>query len=151
MRRVFAAVLLALAWRCAAAETNEVLADQVRRAEAAFARTMASRDHAGFVGFLADEAVFQGRAVLRGRDAVAAAWKPFYEGKDAPFSWEPESVVVLASGGLALSSGPVRDPAGKRVGTFNSVWRREVDGSWKVVFDKGCPPCDCAGAARPGP
>ena len=38
---------------------------------------------------------------------------------------------------------PIRDPSGKRTGTFNSVWRREKDGRWKVVFDKGCPPCDC--------
>jgi ketosteroid isomerase-like protein len=35
----------------------------------------------------------------------------------------------------------VRDPDGRQIGTFNSVWRREADGSWKVVFDKGCPPC----------
>jgi ketosteroid isomerase-like protein len=30
---------------------------------------------------------------------------------------------------------------GLRVGTFNSVWRLEADGKWRIVFDKGCPPC----------
>jgi ketosteroid isomerase-like protein len=44
---------------------------------------------------------------------------------------------------LALSSGPVRDASGRRVGTFNSVWRREGDGRWRVVFDKGCRVCEC--------
>ena len=47
-------------------------------------------------------------------------------------------MAVLDSGRLGLSSGPVFDPAGERVGTFNSVWRR-TEGEWKIVFDKGCP------------
>jgi ketosteroid isomerase-like protein len=50
---------------------------------------------------------------------------------------------VLDSGGLALSTGPVFDPEGHQIGTFSSIWRREPDGSWRVVFDKGCPVCDC--------
>jgi ketosteroid isomerase-like protein len=50
---------------------------------------------------------------------------------------------VLDSGGLALSTGPVHDPEGHQIGTFNSIWRRESDGSWRVVFDKGCPVCNC--------
>jgi ketosteroid isomerase-like protein len=50
---------------------------------------------------------------------------------------------VLDSGNLAFSSGPVLDPDGRQVGTFNSVWRREPDGRWLVVFDKGCPVCNC--------
>ena len=53
---------------------------------------------------------------------------------------------ALDSGSLAYSSGPVFDPKGKRVATFNSVWRREADGTWRVVFDKGCNACDCAKA-----
>ena len=116
---------------------------EVRTAEQAFAKTMADRDHAAFVSHLAEDAVFIGREPLRGRDAVAAGWKAYYEGPQAPFSWAPELVVVSAGGTLALSSGPVHDPSGERVGTFNSTWRRDPDGRWRVVFDKGCPPCAC--------
>jgi ketosteroid isomerase-like protein len=130
----------------ASAATTEELAQQVRQTEAAFARTMADRDHAAFASFLADETVFFGRGVLRGKAAVAQAWKRYYEGAAAPFSWTPESVEVLDSGVLGFSSGPVFDPSGKRIGTFNSVWRREADGKWRIVFDKGCPPCDCGGS-----
>jgi len=116
------------------------LAAQVRAAEAAFARSMAERDHAAFAAHLADEAVFFGaRGVLRGKAAVAAGWKPYYEGPDAPFSWQPESVEVLDSGTLAHSSGPVFAPDGRRIATFNSIWRRESDGRWRIVFDKGYP------------
>jgi len=45
----------------------------------------------------------------------------------------------LDSGTLALSSGPVRDPTGKVVARFNSIWRQEPGGVWRVVFDKGSP------------
>ena len=120
-----------------------VLTGQVRDTEQAFAKTMTDRDHSAFVSFLSDEAVFvpDGQPALRGKSAVAAAWKRLYEGPQAPFSWAPERVEVLDSGTLALSSGPVRDPQGKRIGTFNSIWRREAGGVWKIIFDKG-QPCD---------
>jgi ketosteroid isomerase-like protein len=120
------------------------LAEQVRAAERAFAKTMADRDHAAFATFLSEEAVFlSGKTTLRGSAQVAAAWKAYYEAPQAPFSWEPERVEVLDSGSLGLSTGPVRDPSGKRVGTYVSTWRREKDGAWKIVFDGGCPPCSC--------
>lgn len=122
--------------------------DEVRReveqAERAFARTMADRDHAAFSTLLAADARFVGEArVLRGREEIAAGWKRFFEGTQAPFSWEPELVEVLPAGDLAMTSGPVRNPAGQRVGTFTSVWRKEADGRWRVIFDRGCPPCEC--------
>jgi ketosteroid isomerase-like protein len=117
---------------------------ELRAAEIAFAKTLADRDHAGFVGFLSEEAVFfAGDKELRGRDAVVAAWKPLFEGADAPFSWAPDVVAVLDSGRLGLTSGAVRDPEGNRIATFNSIWRRTDEGTWKIVFDRGCPPCKC--------
>jgi ketosteroid isomerase-like protein len=122
-----------------AADSPETLAAQVRAREVAFARTMADRDHAAFVTFVSEEALFLGATVLRGREAVAEGWKPFFDGATAPFSWEPERVEVIDSGTLAISSGPVRNPEGERVGTFNSTWRLEEDGEWRVVLDMGCP------------
>jgi ketosteroid isomerase-like protein len=118
---------------------SDELTRQVRAAEVGFARTMATRDRAAFATFVADDAIFFGaRGALKGKTAVVEAWARFFEGAQAPFSWTPDTVEVLESGTLALTSGPVRDNDGKQIGTFNSIWRRERDGRWRVVFDKGC-------------
>ena len=121
---------------------TEELAQQVRVAEMAFAKSMADRKLDAFESHVAREALFFGRqGVLHGRAAVVDGWKQFFAGEQAPFSWEPETVEVLESGTLALSSGPVRDPQGKVIAHFSSIWRLEADGRWRVVFDKGCQVC----------
>jgi ketosteroid isomerase-like protein len=113
-------------------------AAEVEAREIAFAKTMADRDFDAFLSFISPEAVFfNGNEALRGRDEIARAWAPYFEGASAPFSWHPDVVEVLASGHLALSSGPVRGASGDDVGRFNSIWRKEADGRWRVVFDKG--------------
>ena len=142
-RWIFRATILLLAVG-ARAETNADLKEQVRQTEIAFAKTLADRNPEAFASFLAGEAVFMsGARVTRSAKEVAERWKPFFEGAQAPFSWAPETVEVLDSGTLAMSSGPVRDASGKRTGTYNSVWRRETDGKWKIVLDNGCPACNC--------
>lgn len=119
---------------------------EVEATERAFAQTMAARDLAAFATFVAEDAVFVEEPVpLRGRAQVVEGWKVLYAGPEAPFSWEPERVEVLASGELALTSGPVRDRLGKLIGTFTSIWRREPDGAWRIIFDRGDAACDCAG------
>ncbi len=116
------------------------LAADVEAAERAFAASMADRDFEAFVSHLSLAAVFfTGDRVLRGRDAVAEGWRGFFEGMTAPFSWQPDQVEVAATLDLAHSSGPVMGPDGAVVGRFNSIWRLEEDGRWRVVFDKGCP------------
>lgn len=137
---------LALLMGCASAPpkvSREQATHEVEATERAFAKTMADRDHAAFTRFLADETVFfGGKEPLRGKANVAAAWKPYFAKPDAPFSWEPAQVEVLDSGTLALSTGPVRGPDGKIFATFNSIWRREAPGVWRIVFDKGSDVCE---------
>ena len=117
----------------------KALEQQVVDTERTFAKTMADRDLAAFARFLSDETVFfSGPTPLRGKAAVTAYWKRFYDQPAAPFSWQPERVQVLDSGTLALSTGPVFDASGKRVASFTSVWRLEAPGVWRIVFDKGC-------------
>ena len=143
------AVLLAAAAlaACATPMTRPSKADlqkQVADTERAFAKTMADRNHAAFAAFLSDESVFfTGPKPLHGKAEVADGWKRFYERPQAPFSWQPEIVEVVESGTLAISSGPVFDPSGKKFATFTSIWRLEAPGTWKVIFDKGNEVCDC--------
>ena len=118
------------------------LRQQVMAVEAGFARSMAERDLAKFETFVAEDAVFFAKGgVLRGKKAIVAEWAPRFAGSVAPFSWAPETVEVLESGDLALSSGPVFDPSGKRYATFTSIWKLQKDGRWQIVFDKGNPVC----------
>jgi ketosteroid isomerase-like protein len=146
MTRVFLATgCVALVAACAAPPQRaslDELRQQVADTERAFARTMAERNFDAFTSFLADDAVFYaGQKPIRGKQAVAEDWKKFYDKREAPFSWEPTQVEVLESGMLAHSSGPVRDPSGKVFATFNSIWRLEAPGVWRVVFDKGSEVC----------
>jgi len=118
--------------------------EEVAQVERAFAATMKARDHVAFVGFLSDEAIFSGGAQpLRGKQAIAEAWKQFFIKPAAPFAWEPDEVEVLASGTLARTSGPVYAPDGRLIARFASVWRLEAPHTWRIVFDAGTEVCDC--------
>jgi ketosteroid isomerase-like protein len=135
---IYAALLPVLS-ACALTQPNlDALQREVWDTEVGFARTMADRDLAAFERYLSPHTVFwTGGKALRGKAAVVAAWTRFYEGVQAPFSWEPDEVVVIGDGSLAQSTGPVRDAAGKVIARFRSVWRREPDGRWLIVLDRG--------------
>lgn len=140
---VAAALALAVSGPTASAQTTaqETWRAEVFAAERAFARSMAERDIAAFGRLVADDTLFFGGGkVLRGKAAVLEGWKAFFDGPAAPFSWEPDQVEVLDSGQLALSTGPVRNPKGEVTARFNSIWQRQADGRWRVIFDKGSPP-----------
>ena len=145
MNHVIAALRLCalaalLTTRVIAAPDVAMLQRQVADTERSFARSMAERDPEAFASHLGDDALFfSGTGVLRGKAAVAAGWRRFFDGKDAPFSWAPDQVEVLADGTLALSTGPVIDAQGKLIARFNSVWRLDAPGTWRIVFDKGEP------------
>jgi molybdate transport system substrate-binding protein len=124
-----------------AADSGDARSAEVFAAERAFARSMAERDFAAFGRYVAEDTVFfSGSTTERGRDAVLAAWQPFFAAPTAPFSWEPDQVEVLESGDLALSTGLVKNPEGAVTARFNSIWQRQADGRWRVIFDKGGPP-----------
>jgi ketosteroid isomerase-like protein len=140
------AVLCLIGFFCLPLQADQQLSaeqQQVFAAERAFAKSMVDRDLKAFEQHLSDEAIFFGEGALKGKAAVVAGWTAFYQGKDAPFSWEPTQVEVLQDGTLALSTGPVKDSSGKVIATFSSIWRQEQPGVWKVVFDKGCGVCHC--------
>lgn len=118
--------------------------ESVSCAEVSFSRAAESRDLESFTALIDDEAVFASGGVLRGPEAIASAWAGYFEPGGPEIRWRPAIVEVVAEGTLALSRGPYRirgqDAAGEPTeawGTFNSVWRRQPGGDWKVLFDAG--------------
>ena len=118
------------------------LQQQVIQTEINFAKTMKDRDFEAFKSFISEEAIFlSGKNIHRGKLQIAELWRGYYEEKQAPFSWKPETVVVLDSGKLALSTGPVLNEKGELTAYYTSTWRLESDGVWRIIFDKGNKAC----------
>ena len=119
-------------------------ADDVRCREIGFSRAAETQDGEKFVSFIDRDARFVSNTVLRGPEEIAAAWTVFFDPDGPTIRWRPKYIEVLEDGSLALSRGPYRvitrdenGVASEQWGTFNSVWRLNADGVWRVVFDAG--------------
>ena len=125
-------------------------ADDVRCREIGFSKSVENRDLRAFRSFIDTDARFISDQVRRGRSEISDGWSPFME-KDGPrIKWRPRFVEVLEDGKLAMTRGLYRISATNEdgsesvaFGSFNSPWRLNDDGEWRVVFDAGDP------AARP--
>lgn len=109
------------------------------RAFSARATAVGVRD--AFIEFFADESVnFQpdpGPARERLRQQP-----PPPPGRPA-FTWEPRTGDVAASGDLGWLTGPVTYPQADgsiRHGCYFSVWKKQADGSFRVILDIGVQP-----------
>lgn len=128
-------------------ESEDEARESLRAAENAFAASVKDRDRDAFLSFIADDAVFVSASTLRGREAIGAAWAPFFAEDGPVLEWHPVDAEVLDSEGLGITRGPytltARRPDGSLAsshGTFFSVWQRQDDGSWKILVDSGSLP-----------
>jgi len=138
-----ARVLLIAALVCSAPAMADI-EDDVRCREIAFSQSVETQDVAAFRSFIDPDARFVGASVRRGVADITAAWSVFFSDDAPQMKWRPQFVEVLKGGTLALSRGPFRmvveaedGSLTEHWGTFNSVWRLQDDGAWKVVFDAG--------------
>jgi ketosteroid isomerase-like protein len=138
LRRLIIAALIASPVLAGPPDATE----SVRQSEIAFAKAFADRDRDRFFKFVLDDATFLGPfAALEGKEKIAGRWSRFFESKEAPFSWTPERVETNAAGTIGLSTGPVFDAKGAQSGNYSSIWLKQADGSWKILFDgPGAPP-----------
>jgi len=138
MRRLIAILLIALP--VFAADP----AEEVRQAEIAFAKAFADRDQAKFFSFVLDDASFMSPAgTLAGKKTITDRWSRFFKPAEAPFSWGPERVAVNSAGTVGLSTGPVYDARGNHASNYSSIWLKQPDGSWKILFDGPGSPSAC--------
>jgi ketosteroid isomerase-like protein len=118
---------------------------QVWQRELGFARAVADHDPVAFASFLAANTAFGvGREPIIGREAVTREWQGIIDGTALKLEWYPAVVTLGGDGGTAYSSGPALYQDTKtgtyRHGRYASVWQREADGEWRVIFDDGIRP-----------
>jgi ketosteroid isomerase-like protein len=115
-------------------------------ADRAFARAAAERRLEGFRSFLDEEAatIRPNSPVVAGKQAVAERWASLLNDPAASITWKPLRATISTSGDLgftvgsyeiARGAGQARTITGS--GKYVTIWRRQPDRSWKVLFDSG--------------
>lgn len=110
--------------------------------EAKFAKATADGGGPAFAAWFAADGVSlaNGQAPVHGHDAIArqATWSP----KSYQLVWTPTDGVMSPSGDMGYTwghyEGQSHDADGNSkvtTGRYLTIWRREADGSWKVVLD----------------
>jgi ketosteroid isomerase-like protein len=102
----------------------------------------------GWVDYYADEyteILTDGRSVTEYGDSLRAQWEKMYDQYDVVFT-EHDDPTIVASGDLALHYNTVSeffvDKAtgdtlrnGPDAGTWIALWKKQDDGSWKIVLE----------------
>jgi uncharacterized protein (TIGR02246 family) len=126
--------------------TNTAAVEAILKADRDFNQAVADGDLKKFLSFIAEGATFNGGtpSEIRGRDAIAKDWAPFFE-KDGPrLTWIPTHGEILGAGDLGYTVGTseyrtvaASGQATIRRGQYLTVWRKQADGAWLIVYDTG--------------
>jgi ketosteroid isomerase-like protein len=121
-------------------------AQSIMQADREFNRAVANRDVKAFLNLIAEGATFNGATPdeARGHDAIATSWAPFFQVEGPRLAWTPTKGEVVGSGDLGYTVGAwerrtpsPNSPAVVTRGNYITVWAKQKDGTWKVVFDIG--------------
>jgi len=139
---VFAAVIFPRSFASASAKPS---ADSLRQLEADFMKAAAEKGSQGYMSYYAQDAVElpDGENAFQGYENIAKTMG-FLDNKDNHLTWTPVGADMAASGDLGYTYGTYefrsKDKAGKPTvsyGKYTSIWKKQKDGSWKVVLDMG--------------
>jgi ketosteroid isomerase-like protein len=149
MKRIALAVFLALSFVATAALAQDKNADALRKMEAEFVKAVAENGHDAYFSYFAEDGVEIDNGTVATKDEMRkqGPWAP-----GTSLTWSPTKAELAASGDMGYTWGnfefKTKDKEGKEEterGIYMTVWKKQKDGSWKVVADVGSP----APAAKP--
>lgn len=143
MKIVVAFILSASAWGCVSLAQTQSDRSQNRRAlvemERAFAKAAATKGtRDAFIEFLADDGIIFQPGPVNGKKF----WSERQPRKGL-LSWEPVFADVSRAGDLGYTTGPwefrPNGPEDQPIafGQYFTIWKKQPDGSWKAVLDRG--------------
>jgi ketosteroid isomerase-like protein len=122
----------------------------VQEADRDLSRASEARKIDAFTALLDTDVVFVSESgpPARGHEAVRAKWAQFFDPAGPSLAWEPYEGEVGSEGDLGYTRGRFvfrGKDGGKPVterGEYLSVWRKQQDGTWRVVVDSSLPATD---------
>ena len=120
-------------------------ADTLKQLEADFMKAALDKGSQGYMSYYADNAVElpNGGPVIQGKLNIARGMA-FLDDKNNRLVWSPVAADISDSGDLGYSYGTYefhsKDKEGKpsvEHGKYTTIWKKQKDGSWKVVLDMG--------------
>ncbi len=141
---LFLIVAMILLVACNATRTKEEYKAEIVKVETEFQSMAAEKGVAEAFSYYADENGVIKRdndSLIKGKDAIRNYYSnPLY--KHVRVIWSPDYVEVAKGGDMAYTYGRYKwvlvDEQGSKkeyTGVFHTVWKRQVDGSWRYVWD----------------
>jgi ketosteroid isomerase-like protein len=139
---IFLVALLTIPVFATKQKSSDKGADLLFKLEAAFAQDAAQHGHNAFLTWFADDGVeLDDGGGITSKEEMRKQ-PPWAEG--TTLTWSPVKADMAASGDLGYTYGTYvfkhKDKSGKLItdyGKYTSIWRKQKDGSWKVVVDIG--------------
>ncbi len=121
--------------------------DALIKADRDFDGVTAEKGIDGWVSFFAEEGMqLTPEGNIKGHEAIRAYMGPAFARPGFSLRWKPTFADIGASGDLGYTTGTYEsrgtDAQGNpvvRTGRYVSIWKKQKDGSWKVVLDTGSP------------
>ncbi len=135
-------VLLIVSAGAALGQTSKNAEDGILAADQAWEKVYSAKDLDKSVAFCDEQGsmLAPNAPIVTGKAAIAKAIASDFALGD--LAWHPNKAGVARSGELGYTSGTyemrLKGAAGKTVldkGKYLTVWKKEADGSWKVLFD----------------
>jgi ketosteroid isomerase-like protein len=120
-------------------------ADTLRQLEADFMKAAAEKGSQGYMSYYAEDSAElpNGEDAILGKENIAKTMG-FLDDKNNRLTWSPVHAEMAASGDLGYTYGTYEFRSigkdGKPTvedGKYVSIWKKQKDGSWKVVMDMG--------------
>ena len=127
--------------------SNHAALEQLLQADRDFAAAAQTRRVEAWVDYFAENSAKPDgpASVVVGKEGVRKQMTPLYEDATLDFKWWPVRADISRGGNLGTTWGHyrlARTVEGElRVseGDYISVWQKQKDGSWKVLYDAGEP------------
>jgi ketosteroid isomerase-like protein len=128
---------------CAVAAEPE---DQIMKADRDFNKATQEKRAEGWLSYFAlDEAALTDPPTV-GKQAITERYQKLFANADFTLTWEPVKAEVFPAGTFGYTTGKYvarfKNKEGKMMvsrGHYITLWRKQDDGSWKIVGDSGGP------------